>query len=192
MLIGAQEARGYVPPASFFMAMLQRASCLVSLFLIVYQAGCGYHFIGAKSDYLAGIETVAVPYWANKSFEPGLERALTHAVVDEFVKSSILDVVSEDEADAVLRGAIASFREYIISYNEDDRALEYRIIAEVEVSLEERASGKTLWRNRSIFQTEEYETSSDITVTEANKDGAITKLAKDIAERVHDYVIEEF
>jgi citrate lyase gamma subunit len=88
--------------------------------------GCGYHFIGQESGVLSGIRSIAVPYFVNKSFEPGLERYVTEALVDEFVKSKFVKVVDESAADAVLRGRIDEFSESVISYDRDDRALEYR------------------------------------------------------------------
>jgi len=50
----------------------------------------------------------------------------TNVFANEFINSKRLQVVSADQADVILRGTIKNFREQIISYNQDKKALEYR------------------------------------------------------------------
>ncbi|MBW2651739.1 MAG: hypothetical protein JRC57_01455, partial [Deltaproteobacteria bacterium] len=66
--------------------MSKTVGVLISLLCIFGIIGCGYHFIG-QSEVLSGIHTVAIPYFENDSYEPGLERYMTEALVNEFVKS---------------------------------------------------------------------------------------------------------
>lgn len=172
--------------------MIKKGMTVLSLLFIFGIAGCGYHFIGQESEVLSGIHSIAIPYFANKSFEAGLERYLTEALVDEFVKSRTISIVDEGEADAVIRGQIENFREAVISYDKNDRALEYRTLMTLDVTLEKRDTGKVLWRNKEIFHFEDYRVSSEIAVTEANKEQAINKIAIEMAERIHDSIIEGF
>ena len=165
---------------------------LFSLLFILGLAGCGYHFIGEKSGVLTGIHSIAVPYFSNKSFEAGLERYLTEALVDEFVKSRMIAVVDEGDADAVIRGKIENFREFVISFDKNDRALEYRALAVLEVTLERRDTGEVLWRNKELFHFDDYRVSSEIAETESNKLQAIKSISAEIAERIHDSIIEGF
>jgi outer membrane lipopolysaccharide assembly protein LptE/RlpB len=154
--------------------------------------GCGYHFIGQESGVLSGIHSIAVPYFVNKSFEPGLERFVTEALVDEFVKSKFVKVVDESAADAVLRGRIDEFSESVISYDRDDRALEYRTRVVLDIALERKDTAEVLWRNKGLYHFEEYSVSSDIATTEANKKIALQMTAAELAERIHDSIIEGF
>ena len=154
--------------------------------------GCGYHFIGQESGVLSGIHSIAVPYFVNKSFEPGLERFVTEALVDEFVKSKFVKVVDESAADAVLRGRIDEFSESVISYDRDDRALEYRTRVVLDIALERKDTAEVLWRNKGLYHFEEYSVSSDIATTEANKKIALQMTAAELAERIHDSIIDGF
>lgn len=172
--------------------MSQKGLTFLYLLFIFSVAGCGYHFIGKGSEVLSGIHSIAIPYFSNKSYEAGLERYLTEALVDEFVKSRIIPLVDEGEADAVIRGKIEDFREAVISYDKDDRALEYRALLLLDVTLEKRDTGKVLWRNKELFHFEEYRVSSEIAVTEASKQQTINKIAVEMAERIHDSIIEGF
>ncbi len=162
------------------------------LLFILGLAGCGYHFIGQESEVLSGIHAIAIPYFSNKSYEARLERYLTESLVDEFVKSRMIAIVDEGDADAVIRGKIENLREFVVSFDKDDRALEYRALALLEVTLERRDTGEVLWRTKELFHFEDYRVSSEIAGTEANKEQAIKRISVEIAERIHDSIIEGF
>lgn len=171
--------------------MKREAAATVAIVMFTL-TGCGYHFIGQESGVLSGIHSIAVPYFVNKSFEPGLERYVTEALVDEFVKSKFVKVVDEAAADAVLRGRIDAFSESVISYDRDDRALEYRTRVVLDITLERKDTAEVLWRNKGLYHFEEYTVSSDIATTEANKKIALQMTAAELAERIHDSIIEGF
>jgi outer membrane lipopolysaccharide assembly protein LptE/RlpB len=172
--------------------MIKKELTLLYILFIFSVAGCGYHFIGQQSEILSGIHSIAIPYFDNESYEAGLERYLTESLVDEFVKSKIISIVDEGEADAVIRGKIENFRENVISYDKDDRALEYRALVTLDVTLERKDTGKILWRNKGLFHFEDYRVSPEIAITEANKGQTIKKIAVEMAERIHDSIIEGF
>ena len=171
---------------------MKRAAAATVAIVMFSLAGCGYHFIGQESGVLSGIRSIAVPYFVNKSFEPGLERYVTEALVDEFVKSKFVKVVDESAADAVLRGRIDEFSESVISYDRDDRALEYRTRVLLDITLERKDTAEVLWRNKGLYHFEEYSVSSDVATTEANKKIALQMTAAELAERIHDSIIEGF
>lgn len=164
-------------------------SLLLCTFIL---SGCGYRFIGQGNEALSGIRSIAIPYFANKSYEAGLERYLTEALVDEFVKSRMFSIVAEGQADAVLRGAIEHFKETVIAFDKDDYALEYRASLTLEATLEIKDTGEILWRTRELFHFEDYRVASEIAATEANKNQAILLIAREMATRMHDSIVEGF
>ena len=174
------------------MSWVRKELVIFSILCIVGATGCGYHFIGQKSEILSGIHSIAIPYFANKSYEAGLERILTEALVDEFVKNRMIAITNESEADAVIRGKIENFRETVISYDKNDNAMEYRAFLELDVTLEKRDTGEGLWRTKGLFHFEDYMVSSEIAATEANKQQALIKIAVEMAEKIHDSIIEGF
>ena len=93
-------------------------------------AGCGYRLAGRDNPLLDGINTIAIPYFKNDSFEAGAEALFTRAFADEFIQSKRLQVVNIDAADVILRGTIKTVREEIISYNKNDKAMEYRRVCD--------------------------------------------------------------
>lgn len=160
---------------------------------VLIAAGCGYRLAGKDNPMLAGINTIAVPYFKNDTFEAGIEAMFTNVFANEFINSKRLQVVSADQADVILRGTIKNFREQIISYNQDKKALEYRVFVSLDLSLEKRDTGKILWKRKRLTDNEEYQVSSNyITVTQADKTTAVEKMAQDLAQRVYESIIQGF
>jgi outer membrane lipopolysaccharide assembly protein LptE/RlpB len=186
------------------------AKILVLVCILAGASGCGYHFLGKGKGTLEEIKTIAIPYFMNKTYEPGIDQIFTDALVNEFVESREFVITTEDKAEVVMKGVLKSFGEQVISFDRNDRAMEYRITVSLEFSVEERATGKVLWRDKNITHNEEYrvdmehvaptditdtqehQVKQDIAVTEFNKDKAIKRLAAELAERIHDNLLEGF
>ena len=162
---------------------------LLCIFLL---PGCGYHFIGQGNEALSGIHYIAIPYFANKSYEGGLERYVTEALVDEFVKSRMYSIVAEKDADAILRGTIEEFREIAISFDQENYAMEYRASLRVDATLERKDTGEILWRTKELHHFEDYRVAPEIAATEANKNQAIMLISREVATRIHDSIVEGF
>jgi outer membrane lipopolysaccharide assembly protein LptE/RlpB len=172
--------------------MVKRIVLFTLLLFLALQSGCGYHFIGENSEVLSGINAIAIPYFENKTYQSGLERQVTEALVDEFVKSRAIAIVSEGDADAVIRGVVEEFREFVSAFDENDYALEYGSFLSLSVTLERKDTGEVLWRNKSLTHFEDYNVSSAIALTEENKEQAILLSSRELAIRIHDSIIEGF
>jgi outer membrane lipopolysaccharide assembly protein LptE/RlpB len=160
--------------------------------VVLAAGGCGYHLTGYTNPMLNSINTIAVPYFKNKTFEAGIESIFTRAFADAFIKNKRLRVVGVDAADVILRGTVKSSREDIISYNKDDKALEYRIFVTLDLTLEKRDTGEILWKRKGLRNNEEYQVSNDIVVTQKGKEIALQKIAQDLAQRVEESIIQGF
>ena len=172
--------------------MVKRTVVFILFFYGALQSGCGYHFIGENSEVLSGITAIAIPYFENKTYQSGLERQVTEALVDEFVKSRTVSIVSEGEADAVIRGVVEEFREYVSAFDENDNALEYGSFLSLSVTLEKKDTGEVLWRNKNLTHFEDYNVSPEIASTEENKEQAVLLSSRELAIRIHDSIIEGF
>ena len=85
--------------------------------ILLAATGCGYRLAGRDNPLLGGINTIAIPYFKNETFEAGAESVFTRAFADQFIQSKRLQVVSVDTAEVILRGTIKIVREEIITYN---------------------------------------------------------------------------
>jgi hypothetical protein len=154
--------------------------------------GCGYHLARSDNPLLQNRETIAIPYFKNKTFEPEAEKIFTYAFINEFIKSKRLRVTDERTADLILRGSVKTLNEDTIAYNRDDKALEYRVDITLDIQLEERTTGNVLWKRKNLRHSEEFPVGENIVFSEAAKRSALDKLAADLAERVHSSIIEGF
>ena len=150
---------------------------------------CGYHFAGHYSSLPPEIKTIYIPLFANKTYEPGIENLFTNALIREFIKSNKVDVV-RGEAEGVISGEIISFKLDPLSYTKDDRVLEYRAIIKVSAAFRKADTGEVIWKNENLSHNEEYMVSSDMVSTEAGKKGAKEKIVEELAERIHDSILE--
>jgi len=62
----------------------------------------------------------------------------------------------------------------------------------LELSLEEKATGRVLWKRKRLTHDEEYLTGDRVKVSETTKRKSLVQLAEDLAERVHDSIIQGF
>ena len=156
-------------------------------------ACCGYHRARLDNPLLANVKTISIPYFKNKTFEPEAEKIFTNAFMNEFIESRKLQIVGPTDADVILYGTVRSLKEDSMGHNSDDKALEYIAQMVIDVQLEERTTGKVLWKRKGMRHGEDYPVfTNDIQASEASKRKALQKIAADLAERVHDSMMMGF
>ena len=80
-----------------------------SLLLAFLAGGCaGYHVGPATPAYLRHVKTIAVPTFGNVTLVPRIEVLVTGTIIKQFQEDGTFRIVSEDQADAVLKGEIVT------------------------------------------------------------------------------------
>jgi hypothetical protein len=158
----------------------------------VHINACGYHFANKGDSLHSDIKKIAIPFFINKTFEPRVEIFITDAFVDEFLKRGKIRIVKSEDADATILGKIKSFKTYPISFDDIDRVLEYRATVVLDITLKRNDTGQIIWESFGIKDEQEYAVSSNRTTTYFNKKEAIKKIAKDMAEDIHNSIFEDF
>jgi outer membrane lipopolysaccharide assembly protein LptE/RlpB len=156
------------------------------LFLIIWIAlllGCGYQLVGKETHVPPGLTSVAIPTFANRTFEPGIEVSFTRGFLKEFIQDRRVRVVDRSQADSVLEGVIKSLQIYSVAYNPSGLATEYQTTVVIDLVLKKR-TGETLWVERNVSETRWYKASSGVFTSEFSKAAAIEQIGKYIAERV--------
>ena len=78
-----------------------------SLVLALLVGGCaGYHVGPATPAHLKHIKTIAVPTFANTTLTPRIEVLVTGTVIKQLQQDGTFRIVSESQADAVLKAEI--------------------------------------------------------------------------------------
>lgn len=155
-------------------------------------SACGYHFTGKRGTLTPGVKTIAVPFFTNKTFEPRIENLFTDALIEEFLKRGKVDFSKGEDSDATIIGTIKSFKETPVSFDRNDRVLEYRATVTLDISLKRNDNGIIIWKTSGFSGYHEYTVSSNTATTYNNKIEAIRKVAEDMAEDIHNRIFENF
>lgn len=109
------------------------------------------------SPYRLDISTVEVPIFANDTFEPYLEEALTDALIKEIHRTTPWRVTSDGNAETVLSGSITDVMMRRLS-TQDGSGLTQELAVEVAVSFEwkRRTDGQVLVARRNFRTSDPF------------------------------------
>jgi outer membrane lipopolysaccharide assembly protein LptE/RlpB len=172
---------------------VQMGGTLVLWLLIgLLVAGCGYGFRGSVNNLPPDIKAVHIPAFVNDTNEAGAEIVFANALIYEFNRSRNLAVVSAAEAQAVINGKIKSIATEAVTYASQTQAVDRKVTVVLEVSCLRLDNKKILWQNLSLSRYQNYTVVQDPNLTDRNKEEAIRKIAKDLSERIHNGILENF
>ena len=115
-----------------------------------------------------------------------------NALVYEFTRSRILKVVPEAQAQAVILGKIKGAVIDAVIFANQTQAVQRKITMILEVSCRRTDNQKVLWQDLNLARYEVYNVASDPNQTDLNKSAAIQKIAHDLAEKMHNAILENF
>jgi len=152
--------------------------------------GCGYTFTGI-GDLPAGVDTVFISVFENRSLLTGIENDFTNSLIQEFTRRRAGSLAEKDEADAVFYGVIRSITTDTVSHRDEYASVERRTKVTLSVRLVSR-DGRTIWAADNIRDDEVYMVEPEKYVTEQNLRKAVIKLSEDMAERVYNQMTANF
>lgn len=118
-------------------------------------SGCAYHFGKASRTIPGGYTKISIPVFKNKTQEVSAEVAFTRALLEEFQRSKVAQVVDDDHSEVRIQGEITSIQ-YLPDSRKTTRELptlplgtvlasQYRMLVNVEVRVIRRSDGAVLW-----------------------------------------------
>ncbi len=162
---------------------------LLSVFLA---AGCGYELEGTRRpENLKGVRTISIPPFLNQTSEPGLGRAVTKTVRGRFLRDGRLRVSDSPDADITLEGVLREYRLSPIGFTHADRVQQYRVVVRTRIRLRDKGRRKLLI-NQDVESYAEFEVSSSIAQSDANRSSANQRVADTLSEDVVSLVLEGF
>jgi outer membrane lipopolysaccharide assembly protein LptE/RlpB len=161
---------------------------MIGLILLV---ACGYQMVGKESHVPPGLNSVAIPTFKNRTYEPGIEVQFTQAFLREFILDRRVSVVDRAQADSLLEGVITDFRIYSVSYDQSGLVLEYQTTVILDLTLKDRM-GKVLWEEKNFSETQWFRASSGVLTNEVNKTVAIQRIGRLVAERLRNRFFYNF
>lgn len=174
---------------------LFRLTKLPALLIYVLLSGCGYHTANhAQIRLPAGINTIAVPIFGNKTNSYKAEQVLTQAVVREFTSRSPYKVIPADNgtADAVLQGTLLTTNVYPLTFDSQTGRQSSAIVQlNLTVKLVDK-HGKTLFENPNYMFREQYQVSREVTSFFDESPPAVDRLSRDFARTLVAEILEGF
>jgi Lipopolysaccharide-assembly len=149
-------------------------------------SGCGYRVAGRANTLPPTVKTIAVPAFANRTPTYRIEQRLTSAVVHELLVDTRYRVVSSPaDGDAVLLGTVMTIGGGVVVFDQSTgRATTVLVTVTMQARLEERLTGKVLYRNDNFVFREPYEISTDIPSFFEESGPAMDRLSRDFARRL--------
>ncbi len=164
-----------------------RVGLALSLVLVV--VACNYRFGGYREGQ-AGVESVNIPPFENRTRQIGIETLFTNELVYEVGRGDRIALAAPGRADAVVHGVIRDLRTNTVSRQNLNISLERRVYVTVELTARNR-QGEAFWAYK-LTENEVYFVEPDKVSTEANLREALAEISRRIAEKFHYRFSQEF
>ena len=156
-------------------------SILTSLILLSF-TGCGvYSFTGHG---IAGIETIAVDPFDNRTAEFGIREDLTETIIARLMSDRTLVLSDRSVADAVLKGTLVSVNDRPLSFQADETVNEYEIAITVEFMLLKPGQSEPLWDGRITGQGSYPYRDGSLESRQQGISTALDRMAQDLINRL--------
>lgn len=157
-------------------------------------ASCGYHIAGRGDQIPKEVRVIAVLPFFNATSRYKLEQHLTRAVAHEFVSRSRFRVAPEEgDADATLRGGVSNIYVTPVIFDPaSGRAIAIQVIAQLQVTLTERRTGRILYQNQNFEARERYEVSIDPRAYFEESEIAMERMSQAVARNLVSAILEKF
>ena len=157
-------------------------------------SGCGYHVSGRADALPVKIRTIAIPAFGNVTTRYRLTTQLPAAIGREFITRTRYKVVAdENEADAVLRGAVLNYMSFPNVVDQvTGRSTGVQVIVYLQLTLVEKATGKVIYSQPNLEVRQRYEIAIDPNAYFEESDNALERLSRDVARTLVSSVVEAF
>lgn len=141
-------------------------------------AGCGVYTFNPKGK--SSIQSIAIERFENNTAEYGLADRMTDDVIDAFFSDGTMNVVSGENADALLLGVLQNYQRKPHQYDENDQVTSYEVLMEFQITLRDPQTNTDIWQE-TISRMGVYDVAG-----ESEQDGqqkAIELLVNDIINK---------
>lgn len=155
---------------------------LLTLLVILVFSGCGvYSFTGHG---IAGIESIAVDPFDNRTAEFGIREDLTETIITRLMSDRTLVLSDRSVADAVLKGTLISVNDRPLSFQADETVNEYEIAITVEFILLKPGKSEPLWEGRITGQGSYPYQNGSLESRQQGITAALDRMSQDLINRL--------
>jgi len=154
---------------------------------------CGYAF-APQGDYIdKSIKKVYVQSFKNNTAQAEIDTYIRAAFIDQFIQGGRFSLADNvEEADATLQGTITNLTTTALSYRASTLAAEERATITMDITFQERSSGKVIWTSKNAGGTADYVLPDNINAMPQTRKTALLKLATDTAEKIYNIMMSGF
>jgi len=149
---------------------------------IVAGVGCGYAPL-STTNLPPEAQRLHVAPVKNETFRPGLEGAVTAAMLRQFRQDGRVQLVSGDAAGGVLSAQITAYENLPITFTSFDVGSRYRVRVWLSLQLTARGQEKPLLVERVAGEAY-YNTGASVVLTRTAEEDAIQRAVRDLAAQV--------
>jgi hypothetical protein len=162
--------------------------------LAALSMGCGYHVSGHGDLMPKTVKTVAVMPFNNLTVYHRMARLLPADIGHEFISRTRYKIVSDpNQADAVLTGTLFNFAYYPIVFDPaSGRATSVQVVALINVTLTNRATGAPIYSKNGLEFRDRYEISIDPLVYFDESGPAMQRVSRDASRTIVSAIMEAF
>ena len=153
---------------------------------------CGYRLAGTSSDLPAHIARIAVTPFENRTTRPEIEQRVTEQVARLLnSRGRYRTVTRTDEADAVLDGAVTSYRSLPVQFTSSGRATRVEAVITVQATLRDLADDTVLWSQSGLIFKEQFDVPESGEFFDQSGE-ALDLLARGVADALVTSIFEGF
>lgn len=167
---------------------------LFCIFLLLTLPACGYQLArtGTVTGKAAGKYKVSIPMFVNGSESPLIEKDVTEALKEDIALDGRWVLTDSGDEDILVKGKVAKVAFSPLSYDPNDRVLEYRLKLHMDVKVSDVKSGKVLWKDGDFVSYADYRETVDVTKSKINREEAIKYASKNFADEFIIRVLDIF
>lgn len=175
-------------------SLIKTLFCALVLTLLAGAGGCGYRFSPMGENISRDIQKIYVDVFVNNTPEANIETEFRNAFIDQIIKGRRFKAVNDAaSADAVLKGEIKNLAASTLAYRgAQNLAAEKKITATLALTLTARISSTILWQEKNFQQWEDFDLGGNFNTAQVNQQTALSKLARDAAERAYRMMTSDF
>lgn len=171
---------------------MTRPAAAALLLTCAVMSGCGYRLAGTVSDLPSHIERIAVTTFENRTTRPEIEQRVTEEVTRVLnTRGRYRTVAQIDDANAVLEGAVTSYRAVPVQFTGSGRATRVEAVITVQATMRDVIDDTVLWSQSGLIFKEQFDVpESGVFIDESGE--ALDELARGVAEVLVTSIFEGF
>jgi outer membrane lipopolysaccharide assembly protein LptE/RlpB len=170
----------------------RRAAALALATALALGAGCGYRVVGIGGQLPGGVTRVEVPVFENRTTRAEIGRTLTEDFIRRLLGQGKVRVVKSEEAEAVIRGVVTSYKREPVSFDSKQTPLENRLTVVMDVDLTRRAGNKVLFAEKNVTVRFDYPVRTDLQANDKLEDEAIANVSDQMSQKLVTLMLEGF